>query len=44
MPVVAAAPVYAAAASSGFLRPVRSAALPTSGIRTTATITDRDTE
>lgn len=44
MAVVAAAPVYAAAASSGFLRPVRSAAAPTRGITSTATITDRDTE
>lgn len=42
--MVAAAPVYAAAASSGFLRPVRSARLPASGITTTARITDSDTE
>lgn len=43
MPAVAAAPVYAAAASSGFLRPVRSAAAPTIGIRTTASTTEADT-
>ncbi len=35
--------MYAAAASSGFFRPVRSAAAPTSGITSTATTTDRDT-
>ena len=43
MPAVAAAPVYAAAASSGFLRPVRSATAPTSGITRTATTTDSET-
>lgn len=36
--------MYAAAASSGFLRPERSAAAATRGITSTATITDSDTE
>ena len=44
MPAVAPAPMYAATASSGFLRPVRSATAPASGISSTATTIETDTE
>lgn len=43
MQAVAVAPVYAAAASRGFLRPLRSAAAPTTGMTITATTMDTDT-
>lgn len=42
MPAVAAAPTYAAAASRGFLRPVRSAIAPTNGISSTAITIDTE--